>query len=96
MTFGILRQETLRSRMKSSAGQRGAPSGRTAGGWVSDLAALGKAIVLCDSCVRRWRPRRYGYRARDLFPGQHFVMGECDGCGEWCQGTLHLKDERSP
>lgn len=64
-----------------------------AGSWLADLAALEKAITLCDSCVRKWNPASYGYVAKDLWPGQKFVLGECDACGCRSQCTLMLKEK---
>ena len=58
----------------------GRPWGRLAGGWVADLAALGKAIVLCGFCARKFRPETMGYRKRRLAPGHDGVIGDCDGC----------------
>ncbi len=60
---------------------------------MADLAALGKAIVLCGMCARKWDPKKYGYRRKDIWPGQRFVMGECDSCGGRCQGGLFLREK---
>ncbi len=60
----------------------GAPTKRLAGGWLSDLAELGKAIVLCSDCERKWDPKNYGYVMSPLWKGQDFVTGDCDACGE--------------
>lgn len=58
----------------------GKPSRMTAGSWIDDLAALGKAIVLCSMCEVKFNARKYDYRAKDLWPGQKHVAGDCDGC----------------
>ena len=79
-------------RLRNAVGQRGAPSRMLAGSWISDLAALGKAIVLCELCQRKWNSKSYGYVAKALWPGQNFVMGDCDGCGKPCQGTLYIPE----
>ena len=88
----ILKSPTRADRLKNSIGQRGAPKRMLAGSWISDLAALGKAIVLCDWCKRKFNPKSVGYVAKALWPGQNFVMGDCDGCGRQCQGTLHVPE----
>lgn len=86
----IHRTRVQADRLRSAIGQRGAPTKTMRGTWISDLAALGKAIVLCEMCVRKWDPARHGYESKDIFPGQKFVLGECDACGVQCQGTLHI------
>ena len=87
----LLQPDTKVDRVKAAKGQRGAPSKRLAGGWIGDLTALGKAVVLCDGCRRKFDAKRAGYERRQLWPGQKFVLGDCDGCGRWCQGVLHVK-----
>ena len=89
--IAIIHPPSKVDRLKWAKGQRGAPTKRLAGGWVSDLAALGKAIVLCDGCRKKFDHGRYGYVRRALLPGQRFVMGDCDGCGRFGQGVLHMR-----
>ncbi len=89
--IAILSSPTKVDRLKAAKGQRGAPAKRLPGGWIGDLVALGKAVVLCDWCRRKFDFRKAGYERRQLWPGQRFVMGDCDGCGRWCQGVLHVK-----
>lgn len=72
----------------------GPPRRRLAGGWISDLAALDKAIVLCDLCCRKWKPKNYGYKLQTNVAGQRFVQGACDGCGQWSQCSLFLPERR--
>ena len=50
---------------------------RPAGGYIDDLAALRKCIVLCSFCVHKFNPRRNRYRKETDFPQ---VTGRCDGC----------------
>lgn len=88
----ILSATTKHDRLRGAERPGGAPHGRLAGGWISDLAALQKAIVLCHSCARKWQPERYGYRAKRLLQWEQFVLGDCDGCGLFTQGTLFLSE----
>ena len=84
-------KRTPKEHLKHIAARSGAPKGRLGGGWLADLAALEKAIVLCDFCVRKWNPHAYEYERRDPFPGQRYVKGPCDGCGQFAyQAELHL------
>ena len=54
----------------------GRTSGRAAGGWMSDLAALKQTILLCDSCVHRFDPKPVHYYREGRFQ----AIGGCDGC----------------
>ncbi len=56
----------------------GKPRGRTAGGWVSDIAAQKQTILLCALCTHKFNPKRANYRKEKEMP---FAMGTCDGCG---------------
>ena len=80
--------------LRYARGQVGPPSKRTAGGWLADLAALDKAIVLCEGCTRKWEPKRYGFEKRKAVPGYEYVVGDCDGCGCFAKGFLFIRAER--
>jgi len=80
--------------LRYARGQLGPPKRRTAGGWVADLAALDKAIVLCEVCERKWEPKRHGYERRKAVPGYDHVVGDCDGCGTFAKGFLFIREER--
>ncbi len=93
----IKKDRSPQEHIKFIAPRSGAPRGRTGGGWLADLAALESAIILCDFCVRKWNPAAYDYEARDVWPGQRYVVGPCDGCGQFnYQGRLHLKIGKAP
>ncbi len=79
----LLRKWVPRDMLAAAAAR--VPKKRLAGGWLSDLAELGKAIVLCHQCERKWNARTYGYRKSQIWPGQEFVNGECDGCRQYGQ-----------
>ena len=67
---------TMRELMKSDE----APPktrGRTAGGWIADIAALKKVILLCPGCTHKFNPGRVNYRKEKEFP---VCQGTCDGC----------------
>ena len=70
----------------------GRPHGRVAGGWVSDLVSLGKAVVLCGMCQKKFKAKSCGYEVRRLMPDKPYVIGECDGCGNTTRdGQLYMK-----
>ena len=72
----------------------GRASGTLAGGWVSDLAALGKCIMLCDACHPKWNYSAVGYyRVNRPVPASDHVMGSCDGCKEFTQCRMFLRRE---
>ncbi len=79
--------ETNRAKL-ALAQSRGRRSGAVAGGWVSDLASLGKSITLCGSCRSRFDAKRSGYEAASRPPFDRGVVGECDGCRQTTSCTL--------
>ena len=60
----------------------GKPSGLTRGAWVADLAALGKAIMLCTlTCQSKWNAKAHRYTPRTIVRTHPFIISDCDGCG---------------
>ena len=55
----------------------GRPWDRVAGGWISDLVALQKFIMLCPFCLPKFNPKRHGYEVWRLNISS---IGKCDGC----------------
>lgn len=55
----------------------GRKPGQLAGTHVTDLAALGLAIWLCQECHPKFNSAAYGYTTDIKMP---FVRGNCDGC----------------
>lgn len=51
--------------------------GKPEGGYVTDLASLKKAIILCWRCQPKFDHKRYHYYKDERFP---HVVGKCDGC----------------
>jgi len=91
--FNIVHAPTRATRMRNARGQRGTPRRMLPGSWLSDLAALGKAIVLCDMCARKWNPAGVGYVSKRLWPGApDYVVGDCDSCGQMGRGTLYTSE----
>ena len=91
--IGIIDRNPSREKQFRSAKAPGRPNRRLAGGWVADLAALGKAIVLCDFCVRKFNAKACGYKARRVVPYSKYVIGDCDGCKRPNQqATMFLKE----
>lgn len=67
---------TARERLKAAEAP-GRPWNRVAGGWISDLCALQKHVMLCPFCISKFNPRRVGYE-----PWRTYLtsIGKCDGC----------------
>ena len=55
----------------------GRKPGRIAGGYMSDLAALKKTIILCPFCEHKFNPRKSNYEVWNRF---YMAHGRCDGC----------------
>ena len=73
----------------------GRPAARLAGGWIDDLAALDKAILLCGSCSRKFDPKTVDYEAIQAVPGHRFVWSTCDGCKDSnAQCTLFMRGKK--
>jgi len=56
---------------------------------LDDMIALGKAVILCDTHARKFRPLAAHYRAH---PDPHLkrVTGNCDVCRQWGLSFLFL------
>src|SRR3990167_6376204 len=61
---------------------------------LDDLIALGKAVVLCDSHVLKFKPRAAHY---ELHPAKNMrrVQGNCDVCREFGAATLLLHESQA-
>ncbi len=57
------------------------------GGWIADLAALGKCIWLCGSCVGKFNAPSVGYVIKMDLPT---VFGRCDGCRDHGLNTMFV------
>lgn len=55
----------------------GRPWNRVAGGWMADLAALKKFVMLCPFCRPKFNPKRCGY---EVWRQDTHSIGKCDGC----------------
>jgi hypothetical protein len=56
-------------------------SGQLAGSFLDDLAALGKCLWLCPSCIPKFNAKQYRYTARKKVDGTYFIVRcNCDGC----------------
>lgn len=73
----LVKRTYTRADMLKNAEAPGKPKGRTAGGWVDDIAAQKKVILLCPLCTRKFNPARVHYRKEKEFP---VAIGKCDGC----------------
>ena len=67
----------------------GRPWNRTAGGWVADLTALHKFVILCPFCVPKFNPRQNQY---EPWRRHNMIVGRCDGCKQvstQARGYMH-------
>ena len=73
------KQESLHNRVKTCEAP-GRRWDRVAGGWISDLVALEKAICLCDKCQHKFAHAKVNYEKVELFANSTFVISNCNGC----------------
>ena len=64
---------------------RGKPTRRLTGGYIDDLAALGRCIWLCRDCTPKFNAAQYGYVVKIDLPT---VRGNCDGCRTFGLNTM--------
>lgn len=84
------REWTAQDRLQASEAP-GRPMKRVHGGWMADLAALRKSIVLCPFCTHKFNPKSHHYRKETDFPE---VTGRCDGCKvSDARCTLYIAEE---
>lgn len=87
------RNRSPRDRAQIAASRGRAPR-QLAASYNADLAALGKAIVLCGACVGKFDADKNGYVTEHNIP---FVRGRCDGCNDPVdQGRLFLHQDKLP
>ena len=68
------------------------PIGRIAGGWIADLVALSKCIMLCKKCERRFNPQANSYQAYKEPTGVTYGNSHCDGCKDmFVQSRMFVK-----
>ena len=59
-------------------------------GWIDDLAALKKCIVLCWSCKHRFDHIKASYYKDTRLD---YVRGDCDGCRKYApQGQIYIHE----
>lgn len=89
MQLGIIRSDktywTPTRRLWAGASQ-GRKRGRLPGGHVMDLSDLLKAIMLCESCVKKFPSAKVGYVTKRNLP---ITSGRCDGCQQYA-ARCHL------
>jgi len=92
---GIIRSHWSPQALAANAAAKpGAPSKTLAGSWISDLVALGKAIVLCPSCEKKFPAARVGYKHKILGMDLDVVAGDCDWCGHFFNRAKLFLPER--
>lgn len=82
-------EKTPKGRAKLALRPGGKPRGRLTGSHITDLAVLGKCIILTPDEARRFNARAYGYTTNHEIPR---VTGYSDASGELTsEGILFLK-----
>ena len=76
----LVKQAWTQKDIRDSLEVKGKPKGRVAGGYIADLAALKKVILLCTSCTHKFNPGRVGFVREKEFP---VCQGTCDGCSTY-------------
>lgn len=72
----------------------GRKKGKPVGSYIDDLAALRKAIVLCDFCVKGFNAKHYRYHRQTEYP---YVRGNCDACRRHSdRASLFMPEENVP
>ena len=77
--FGKLGTGFSRKAIIAASEDYGRPWNRPAGGWVSDLTALQKFVMLCPFCGPKFNPKKADY---EVWRTNAFHVGKCDGCKE--------------
>ena len=90
MSVTVLSKQQWTPKQLLAAGEAdGKPAKRVAGGWIADIAALKKVVLLCSSCTHKFNPGRVGYCREKEVP---WCQGKCDGCNTFdtkCSWYLH-------
>lgn len=73
----LIKKEWTRESILAAHEVGGKKHGRTAGGWVDELASQKKCITLCPLCTGKFNPGKVGYRREKEFP---YCTAKCDGC----------------
>lgn len=90
----IIRRDWSKREIIEQREHTGYRPGRVVGGYISDLVALKKAIILCGSCSRKFNRVKNGYVIPINTP---LVNGRCDGCKQIdSRNTLYLHHEQLP
>lgn len=69
----------------------GRPMGAVHGTWVTDIAELMQAVVLCTFCWKKFDPKRYGYYRTREFK----IRGKCDACKQYESDAKLFVHEKS-
>lgn len=77
MSHLLIKKEWTRESVLAAHEAGGRKRGRSAGGWVDELAAQKKVITLCPLCTGKFNPGKVGYRKEKEYP---YCIAKCDGC----------------
>ena len=84
----IQKEKTSKGREFLSRAEPGRPKRRLPGGYIDDLAALKKAILLSPDEARKFNATENGYATpRHNDPNFSLCNGYSDASGEWLSGT---------
>lgn len=59
---------------------------------LDDLITLGKAVILCDTHVRKFNPKAARYRAHPA-KAMRRVQGNCDVCQQFGKASLFINEK---
>ena len=65
------------------------PKGRVAGGWLSDMTAAERVILLCSECEPKFNHKVARYMKDPIWEAIH----PCDGCKQLRQTKTYLSEE---
>ena len=85
----LIRRQWTPNQLLAASEASGKSRGTLAGGWIADLAALKKVILLCGPCTHKFNPGRVNYRREKEYP---VAQGKCDGCNTFdpkCSWYIH-------
>ena len=93
----LVRQEYTKNQVDRAAVKASEfrPSRYTSGSAnLDDMIALRKAVILCDSHARKFKPRAAHYELHPA-PSMRRVIGNCDSCRTFGPGALFLHESQA-
>lgn len=90
----IIRRDWTKAEKTFSHAHTGYKSDRLPGGYIYDLVALQKCVILCPSCSPKFDSTKNGYVIPRNIPR---TSGRCDGCKNFHHmNTMFMHHEQLP